>query len=114
MEAQIVALTAQLTDAQNQLAAGSKGNASDSGMQDSYLTLEKDNRQLLERLQKLEGQLQKARAGGNVSDDEEASSKKEATTTITLSPEVIKKLDTIDEKMMEIKRELHLAKSSCI
>ena len=31
-----------------------------------------------------------------------------------MSPEVVKKLDEIDEKMMEIKRELHLAKSQCI
>ena len=33
---------------------------------------------------------------------------------VTLSPEVAAKLNDIDSRMVEIKRELHLAKSSCL
>ena len=33
---------------------------------------------------------------------------------MTLSPEVLAKLDTIDQRMTKLKRELHSAKSSCL
>lgn len=34
--------------------------------------------------------------------------------TITLSPEVAEKLEDISERMAEIKRDLHHAKSTCL
>lgn len=47
--------------------------------------------------------------GGEALPAEEAEPKE-----VTLSPEVAKKLDMIDERMMDIKRELHQAKSVCL
>ena len=104
MEAQILSLATQLEEAK----AG-KIDASDSGMQDSFLTLQKENMQLLERLQKTENTLSKVRSGEDPADDETKESK-----TITLSPEVSARLEDLDSRMVEIKRELHQAKSSCL
>jgi len=66
--------------------------------------------QLLERLQKTESLLQKARQGEDVSEPV----KEAQNAQVTLSPEVLAKLDQIDERMMELKRELHSAKQTCL
>lgn len=49
------------------------------------------------------------RSGESFEEEEEAKGGK-----ITLSPEVAEKLVDIDSRMVEIKRELHQAKSSCL
>ena len=59
------------------------------------MTLQKENMQLLERLQKTESQLQKARSG-EADDLDDVQVPK----TVTLSPDVIVKLDGIDERML--------------
>jgi hypothetical protein len=59
--------------------------------------------QLLQRLQKTESALQSARSGEALPVEESAPQ----STKITMSPEVAEKLEDIDSRMMEIKRELH-------
>lgn len=109
LEQQVAALTAQLTEAQN------KANTTDkSGMDESYLALQKENLQLLERLQKHEKNLQRYRSGEAASDGEEEKKSAASTTKITMSPEVTQKLNEIDARMIEIKRDLHQAKSVCL
>jgi len=66
--------------------------------------------QLLQRLQKTESALQSVRSGEALPVEESAPQ----TTTITLSPEVADKLQDIDSRMIDIKRELHQAKMSCL
>ena len=65
---------------------------------------------MLQRLQKTENQLQQYRSGEAVPEEETSA----GANTIKLSPEVAAKLENIEERMMEIKRELHQAKSSCL
>ena len=79
-------------------------------MQDSFLTMQKENMQLLERLQKTEVALQKARAGEPLIIEDSGPK----VTTIVLSPEVAEKFEDISSRLMEIKHELHQAKMSCI
>ena len=66
--------------------------------------------QLLERLQKTEGTLQKLRDG----ESDPAEENQKSATEVTLSAEVAEKLDDIDMRMNEIKHDLHLAKNSCL
>ncbi len=69
--------------------------------------MQKENMQLLERLQKTEGLLQKARSGESIPEEPKSQ-------TITLSAEVSEKLEDLDSRMDEIKRGLHQAKSECV
>ena len=83
----------------------------DSGLQDSIGTLQKENDILLQRLQKAENALQKAR---DRDDSDEEVKVDKAKPADAMSQEGQMKLAQLEQQLASIKRAIHAAKEECI